>query len=48
LVDERGQKLSKFGLAEILRDHLEAVGLKKERPELFTTTGERRQMRAPS
>lgn len=44
-VDHSGKPLSKFGLADLLREHLGAIGLKKERPELFTTTDERRQIR---
>jgi len=34
-VDENGKPISKFGLAALFREHLEQVGLRKERPELF-------------
>jgi integrase len=44
-VDPHGDAHSKFGIAMLLRSHLEAVGLKKERPELFVTTEERQQIR---
>lgn len=43
--DPQGNAHSKFGIAMLLRSHLEAVGLKEERPELFTTTTERQQIR---
>ena len=36
---------TKFGLAMLLRSHLQAIGLKEERPELFQSTAERRQIR---
>jgi integrase len=36
---------TKFGLAMLLRSHLQAIGLKDERPELFQSTAERRQIR---
>jgi len=39
-----GQPISKYGLARLLREHLKLVGLEDERPELFTTTPERRRM----
>ncbi len=44
-VGERGEALSKFGMAALLRQHLQAIGLKAERPEPFVTTDERHQMR---
>lgn len=44
-VDPHGRTHSKFGLALLLRSHLEAAGLKKERPELFESTAERKQIR---
>jgi integrase len=40
-----GAAHSKYGLADTLRSHLERIGLKVERPELFTTTGERQRIR---
>jgi len=44
-VDPLGRPHTKYGLAMLLRSHLEAIGLKKERPELFTSTPERRRIR---
>ena len=44
-VSPNGDSISKYGLAELLRAHLEAVGLKQERPELFVTNAERHRMR---
>jgi integrase len=44
-LDPQGNAHSKFGIAMLLRGHLEAVGLKAERPELFATTAERQQIR---
>jgi len=44
-LDARGLQHSKFGLAKLLRSHLEAIGLKEERPELFESSEHRKQMR---
>ncbi len=44
-VGGRGEALSKFGMAVLLRQHLETIGLKAERPELFVTTNEPHPMR---
>lgn len=44
-VDPHGGAHSAFGAAELLRSHLKAIGLKDERPELFETNQQRRQMR---
>jgi integrase len=44
-VSPNGEAISKFGLAELLRAHLDAIGLKQERPELFATTAERHRIR---
>jgi integrase len=44
-LDPQGQQHSKFGAAELLRSHLRAIKLHEERPELFETTDERRQIR---
>lgn len=43
--DEHERPVSPWGLAERLRSHLETVGLKTERPELFQTTANRLQIR---
>jgi hypothetical protein len=44
-VDPLGRRHSQFGAAERLRQHPEAIGLKRERPEFFESTTERRQIR---
>ncbi len=44
-LDAEGTQISKYGLAVLMRSHLEAIGLKAERPELFTTTEERHRIR---
>jgi integrase len=44
-VSPAGEAISKYGLAELLRTHLEAIGLKQERPELFVTTEQRHRIR---
>lgn len=44
-LDPLSRPHTKFGLAMLLRSHLQAIGLKDERPELFTSTAERRQIR---
>ncbi|HEY2408852.1 MAG TPA: site-specific integrase [Polyangiaceae bacterium] len=44
-VDPEGRPHTKFGIAMLLRSHLKAIGLKKERPELFDSTPERRRIR---
>ena len=40
-----GRALVKYGMARLLRSHLQTIGLEKERPELFTTTAERQRIR---
>jgi integrase len=45
-VNARGRRLSRFGLAELLREHLKAIGLDVERPELFEKTDQRINMQA--
>ncbi len=45
-VNSKGTRLSKWGLAELLREHLKAIGLDVERPELFENTDQRLNMRA--
>jgi integrase len=42
--DPQGRRHSPYGAAALLRSHLEAVGLKRERPELFESTPERKRM----
>jgi integrase len=44
-VDEQGAPIIGFGLPTILRAHLESLGLKIERPELFMSTTERIRIR---
>src|SRR5450432_512707 len=44
-LDPQQRPHTKFGLAMLLRGHLKAIGLKDERPELFASTAERRQIR---
>jgi len=44
-VDPQGRRHSAFGAAALLRSHLEAIGLKRERPELFESTEHRKQIR---
>jgi integrase len=44
-LDSQGQPVNRFGLADVLRSHLIDIGLLRERPELFTTTPERRPIR---
>jgi integrase len=44
-VGPSGQPHNKYGLADMLRAHLVEIGLVRERPELFTTTAERRRIR---
>jgi hypothetical protein len=44
-LDAQGRPHSKFGLAMLLRSHLEAAGLMKTRPELFETTAQRQRIR---
>jgi hypothetical protein len=40
-----GRPHTKFGAAELLRGHLRAIGLAEERPELFESTAQRKQIR---
>jgi hypothetical protein len=40
-----GEAIAKFGFAELRRAHLEAIGLKQERPQLFTTNTEGHRIR---
>ncbi len=44
-VDPHGRAHSKFGIALLLRSHLEAVGLKDERPELWEDSETRKRIR---
>lgn len=44
-LDPDGRPHTQYGMAELLRAHLEAIGLKAERPELFESTETRRRMR---
>ena len=44
-IDPNGQPHNSFRLADLLRAHLMEIGLVRERPELFTTTAERRRIR---
>jgi len=39
--DDHGRPLQKDALVDIFRNHLATIGLKQERPELFTATAER-------
>jgi integrase len=39
--DPLGEPHSRHRLADLLREHLDEIGLRRERPELFTTTDER-------
>lgn len=43
--DPQGRPHTKFGAAELLRGHLRAIGLADERPELFESTAQRKQIR---
>ena len=45
LVDPLGRPHSPHGMADLLRAHLMEIGLVRERPELFTSTAERRRIR---
>lgn len=40
-LDPQGKRHNPYGAAALLRAHLAATGLKKERPELFESTPER-------
>jgi hypothetical protein len=44
-LDPDGEPITGDGLADILREHLVTLGLKEERPELFTTTADRMRIR---
>ena len=39
-IDSQGRRHNPYGAAALLRAHMEAVGLKRERPELFESTPE--------
>ena len=43
--DPIGRRHSPYGAAALLRQHLETTGRKRERPELFESTDERKQIR---
>jgi len=43
--DPQGRPHTKFGAAELLRGHLRAIGLAEERPELFESNAQRKQIR---
>ena len=43
--DPRGRTPAKYLMAPLLRSHLERIGLKAERPELFESTDQRQRIR---